>query len=146
MREQSQTELSWGQQKSPVHGVLSPCLQQACTRTVSDLLQCICHSCMVHMQADLMIACTWSNLGPSGGLGTLHPTTLQSAGRLETTSLAHTSTNTPKINLWAEDIARLFLLTEQLLHVTFRQGHVWLYIHYASIVAKYYTSNTVQNY
>ena len=35
----------------------------------------------------LMTACTWSSLAPSGRLGTLHPATVQSVGRLETAPL-----------------------------------------------------------
>ena len=69
---------------------------------------------------DLMIACTWSSFNPSGGLGTLHPATVQSVGRLGAASLAPTSTNTPRINWRAEDIATtLVLLTKQsFFHVT----------------------------
>ena len=58
-----------------------------------------------YYEDDLMIACTWSSFNPAGGLGTLHPATVQSVGRLGTASLAHTSTNTPRINWRAEDIA-----------------------------------------
>ena len=36
-----------------------------------------------------MMACTWTNLAPAGGLGTGHPATVQSVGRLAAAVCTH---------------------------------------------------------
>lgn len=56
------------------------------------------------------MACTWSSLAPSGGLGTDHPTTLQSVGRPEKAAAVCTMTHRLDTNLIAFELNIAFVV------------------------------------